>query len=47
VDLEEDLKDVPVGDVLWVEDDLDCLGVTSMVPVGWVVVLPTGVSDPG
>src|SRR3954467_8093532 len=47
VDLEEELQDVPVGDALGVEDDLDRLGVTGMVRVGRVVVLPTGVSDPG
>jgi hypothetical protein len=47
VDLEEELEDVAVGDALGVEDDLDGLGVTRMVPVGRVVVLPAGVSDPG
>src|SRR4051812_14847107 len=47
VDLEEELEDVPVGDALGVEDDLDRLGVTRMVPVGRVVVLPARVSDPG
>jgi hypothetical protein len=47
VDLEEVLEDVPVGDALGVEDDLDRLGVTRMVPVGRVVVLPAGVSDAG
>ena len=47
VDLEEELEDVPVGDALGVEDDLDRLGVTGMVPVGRVLVLPAGVSDPG
>jgi hypothetical protein len=47
VDLEEELEDVPVGDALGVEDDLDRLGVTRMVAVGRVVVLPTGVTDPG
>src|SRR3954468_15012613 len=47
VDLEEELEDVSVGDALGVEDDLDRLGVTRMVPVGRVVVLPAGVSDPG
>src|SRR6185436_16195926 len=47
VDLEEELQDVPVGDALGVEDDLDRLGVPGVVAVGRVVVLPTGVSDPG
>src|SRR5919197_372982 len=47
VDLEEELEDVPVGAALGVEDDLDRLGVTGMVAVGRVVVLPAGVSDPG
>src|SRR6185503_9576304 len=46
VDLEEELEDVPIGDALGVEDDLDRLGMTRMVAVGRVVVLPTGVSDP-
>src|SRR4051812_47314018 len=47
VDLKEELEDVAVGDALGVEDDLDGLGVPRMVPVGRVVVLPTGVADPG
>jgi hypothetical protein len=47
VDLEEELQDVPVGDPLGVEDDLDRLGVAGMVPVGRVGVLATGVSDAG
>src|SRR4051812_40931806 len=47
VDLKEELEDVSVGDPLGIEDDLDRLGVTRMVPVGRVVVLPTGVADPG
>src|SRR5512133_613582 len=47
VDLKEDLEKFPVGDPLGVEDDLDRLGVPGVVPVGRVVVLPTGVSDPG
>src|ERR1700754_2947228 len=46
VDLEEALEDVPVGDALGVEDDLDRLGVAGMVAVGRVVVLPAGVADP-
>src|SRR4051794_39005898 len=46
VDLKEELEDVPVGDALGVKDDLDRLGVTRMVPVGRVLVLPTRVSDP-
>src|SRR5687767_14417690 len=37
VDLEEELEDVPVGDALGVEDDLDRLGMTGMVPVGRVL----------
>src|SRR4051794_15205525 len=47
VDLEEELEDVPVGDALGVEDDLDRLGVTRVLSVSRVVVLATGVSDPG
>src|SRR3954453_9636330 len=47
VDLEEELQDVAVGDALGVEDDLDRLGVAGMAPVRGVLVLPTGVSDPG
>src|SRR3954447_24552174 len=47
VDLEEELEDVPEGDALGVEDDLDRLRVTRMAPVGRVVVVATGVSDPG
>src|SRR3954453_5615481 len=47
VDLEEELQDVPIGDALGVEDNLDRLGVPGMVPVGRVLVLSTGVSDPG
>src|SRR3954451_21993064 len=47
VDLEEELEDVPVGDPLRVEDDLDRLGVTGVVPVGRVVVLAARVADPG
>jgi hypothetical protein len=47
VDLEEELEDVAVGDALGVEDDLDRLGVTGVVPVGRVVVLAAGVADPG
>src|SRR3954468_10591080 len=46
-DLEEELQDVPVGDALGVEDDLDRLGVPRMVAVGRVLVLATGVADPG
>src|SRR3954453_15440119 len=46
-DLEEELEDVPVGDPLGVEDDLDRLGVPRMVAVGRVLVLATGVADPG
>ena len=47
MDLEEELEDVPVGDALRVEDDLDRLGVAGMVAVGRVLVLPAGVADPG
>src|SRR4029078_13636475 len=47
VDLEEDLQDVSIGDALGVEANLARLGVPGMVPLGRVVVLPTGVSDPG
>src|SRR5215217_5424913 len=47
VDLEEELEDVSVGDALGLEDDLDRLGVTRMVSVGRVVVVPTRVSDRG
>src|SRR4051812_32098610 len=47
VDLEEELEDVPVGDPLGVEDDLDRLGVPGMVPVRRVLVLAARVSDPG
>ena len=47
VDLEEELEDVPVGDALGVEDDLDRLGVTGMVAVGRVVVRPRRCIRPG
>ena len=47
MDLEEELEDVPVGDALGVEDDLDRLGVAGMVGVGRVLVLPTGVAHAG
>ena len=47
VDLEEELQDVPVGDPVGAEDDLDRLGVAGMVPVGRVGVLAAGVSDAG
>ena len=47
VDLEEEDEKFPVRDPLGVEDDLDSLCVPGMVLVGRVVVLPTGVSDPG
>ena len=47
VDLEEELEDVPVGDALGVEDDLDPLGVTPGVLVGRALALSTGVADPG
>ena len=45
MDLEEELEDVPVGGLLGIKDDLDCLGVTRMVVSGRVVVLPAGVAD--
>ena len=47
VDLEEELEDVPVGGPRGIEDDLDRLGVTRMVVVGRIVVLPAGVADAG
>src|SRR3954447_24023475 len=47
VDLEEELEDVPVGDAVGVEDDLDRLRVAGMVRVGRVVVLAARVSDAG
>src|SRR4051812_49648283 len=47
VDLEEELQDVPVGDPLRVEDDLDGLGVAGVVAVRRVRVLASGVSDAG
>src|SRR4051794_39030826 len=47
VDLEEELEDVSVRDALGVEDDLHRLGVTGMVSVSRVVVVPAGVSDRG
>ena len=46
VDLEEEFEDVPETDGPGVEDDLDRLGVTGVVPVGRVLVLPARVSDP-
>jgi hypothetical protein len=45
VDLEEELKDVPVGGPRGIEDDLDRLGVTGVVAGGRVIVLPAGVAD--
>jgi hypothetical protein len=47
VDLEEELEDVPVGGAPGIEEDLDRLGVSRMVVVGRVLVLPTGVADAG
>ena len=47
VDLKEELEDVPVGDPLGIEDDLDGFGVTGMVAVRRVLVLAAGVADPG
>src|SRR3954469_14203065 len=47
VDLEEELQDVPVGDPLRIEDDLDGLGVAGMVAIGRVLVLAAGVADAG
>src|SRR5215475_457703 len=47
VDLEEELEQVPVGDLLRIEDDLDGLGVGAMVAVGGVRHVAAGVTDPG
>ena len=47
MDLEEELENFPVGDPVRVEDDLYRSGVTRMAAVRRIVVLPTGVSDPG
>ena len=40
VDLEEELEQLPIGDPLRIEDDLDRLGVTGIVLLGRVVVPP-------
>ena len=47
MDLEEELQDVPVGGPPGIDDDLDRLGMTRMVALGRVVVLPSGVADAG
>jgi hypothetical protein len=47
VDLEEELQQVPVRDLPWVEDDLQGLGVAAVVPVGGVGHVAAGVSGPG
>src|SRR4029453_8612846 len=47
VDLEEELEQVPVGDLARVEDDLDRFGVAAVVPVGRVGHVTPGVADPG
>jgi hypothetical protein len=47
VDLEEELQQVPVGEPVRVEDDLDRLGVAAVVPVGRVRHVAAGVADPG
>src|SRR5215470_11400818 len=46
VDLEEELEQVPIGDLLRVEDDLDGLGVGAMVAVGGVRHVAARVTDP-
>src|SRR5580693_8990662 len=47
VDLEEELQQVPVGDLVRVEGDLDRLGVAAVVPVGGVGHVTAGVTDSG
>jgi hypothetical protein len=47
MDLEEELQKVAVGGLLRIEDDLDRLGVGSVVVVGGVRHVSAGVSDPG
>jgi hypothetical protein len=47
VDLEEELEDVPVGDAVGIEDDLDGLGVAGVIPIRGVLVLAAGVADAG
>src|ERR1700677_4216807 len=47
MDLEEELQQVPVGDLVRVEGDLDRLRVTMVAPVGRVRLVATGVADPG
>src|SRR5690606_26087881 len=47
VDLEEERQDVAVGRLRGIEDDLHRLGVAGMVAVRRMVVLTTGVTDPG
>src|SRR3954453_12293168 len=45
VDLKEELQDVPVGDPLAIEDDLDGLSVAGMIAICRVLVLAAGVAD--
>jgi ATP-dependent helicase Lhr and Lhr-like helicase len=47
VDLEEELQQVPVGQLVRLEDDLQGLRVRAVVPVGGVGHVPAGVTDPG
>jgi hypothetical protein len=47
VDLEEELEQVAIGDLLWIEDDLDRLGMAGIVLLGRVVVLAAGPSHAG
>ena len=47
MDLEEELEDVPVGRLIGIEDDLDCLGVPRMVVGGRALVVTAGVADTG
>src|SRR5919198_1904785 len=47
VDLEEVLEQLPVGEPLWVEDDLDRLRVTPRALLGRVLALAAGPSLSG
>src|SRR5271166_4533032 len=47
VHLEEEVQQVPVGDLVRVEDDLDRLRVAAVVPVGGVRHVAAGIADPG
>ena len=47
VDLEEELQQVPEGDLLGIEDDLDRLGVVAVVAVRGVRRVAAGVADAG